>query len=359
MSCETIKKQSFAESIFESRITNGAGLAAAKRDREDLCRPYAVRPTTFSRLADVRMLYQVRHITRYVYEADVTMSQHILRLTPRDLPRQRRLEHELQIEPAPSGRSHHTDYFGNAVETLTIEHSHSTLRVESSSQVEVSSAELPPPKETVAWDVYAVRPGEDITAGELAVQEFLFDSPLVRQHADLLDYSRPSFPKDRPVVEAVLDLTARIFADFKFDPKATTVATPLKDVLRLRRGVCQDFAQLQVGCLRSMGLPARYVSGYLETIPSPGKDKLVGADASHAWVSFFCPGVGWIDVDPTNNLFPSDRHITVAWGRDYSDVSPIRGVILGAGGHELKVSVDVTRISERTEDSAKTSERSA
>jgi transglutaminase-like putative cysteine protease len=289
------------------------------------------------------MLYEVRHSTRYEYEADVTVSHHLLRLSPRALPHQRCLGFELQVDPSPSALHYHTDYFGNTVATLTIEYSHNTFSVESRSRVNIRPTTPPTPAdETLAWDEYAVPPGDDITAGEPMVQEYLFDSPLIRRHNDLLDYALPSFPKGRPVVEAVSDLTARIFADFAFDPKATTVATPLKDVLRLRRGVCQDFAQLQIGCLRSVGLPARYVSGYLETIPPRGKEKLVGADASHAWVSFFCPDIGWIDVDPTNNVFPSDRHITVAWGRDYSDVSPIRGVILGAGGHELKVSVDVT-----------------
>jgi transglutaminase-like putative cysteine protease len=289
------------------------------------------------------MLYQVRHSTRYEYEADVTLSHHLLRLSPRELPHQHCLGFELHIDPSPSALHYHTDYFGNSVATLTIEYSHTTFSVESCSRINVRPAPAPtPPDETLAWDAYAVRPGDDITASEPMVQEFLFDSPLIKRGDDLLDYALPSFPRGRPVVEAVGDLTARIFADFTFDAKATTVATPLKDVLQLRRGVCQDFAQLQIGCLRSMGLPARYVSGYLETIPPPGKEKLVGADASHAWASFFCPGIGWIDVDPTNNLFPSDRHVTVAWGRDYSDVSPIRGVILGAGGHELKVSVDVT-----------------
>jgi len=290
------------------------------------------------------MIYQVRHSTEYEYEADVTLSHHVLRLAPRDLPQQKCLAFELKIDPPPSGLHYHTDYFGNTVAALTIEYSHNTFRVESRSRVEVRAPT--PAEDTASWDEYAVRFGDDITAGEPGVQEFLFDSPLIRRHADLLDYAHVSFPHGRPVAEAVGELTARIFADFKFDPKATTVATPLKDVLRLRRGVCQDFAQLQIGCLRSMGLPARYISGYLETIPPPGKEKLVGADASHAWVSFFCPGVGWVDVDPTNNVFPSDRHVTLAWGRDYSDVSPIRGVILGGGGHELNVSVDVTPILE-------------
>ena len=147
-----------------------------------------------------------------------------------------------------------------------------------------------------------------------------------------------------PLLEAVADLTRRIHEDFTFDPEATTVATPLGDVFRSRRGVCQDFARLEIACLRSLGLPARYVSGYLETVPPPGTPRLVGADASHAWLAVYCPGAGWIDVDPTNNLLPSTTHVTLAWGRDYGDVSPIRGVILGGGDHSLRVNVEVTRV---------------
>jgi transglutaminase-like putative cysteine protease len=288
------------------------------------------------------MRYDVRHVTRYQYEADVTLSHHVLRLTPRELSRQRCLEHGLIIEPTPTSLHQHTDYYGNALNVLTIGVVHGTFQVEARSRVEVESPVIPEPESTPAWDEHAIDAGEDAVLADPSVDEFLHDSPLVRRQPELVEYATPSFEPGRPVLAAVLDLTQRIFADFKFDPKATTVATPLKEVLRLRRGVCQDFAQLQIGCLRALGIPARYVSGYLETLPPPGKPKLVGADASHAWIAFHCPGVGWIDVDPTNNQLPSFRHITVAWGRDYSDVSPIRGVILGAGNHELEVSVDVT-----------------
>ena len=164
--------------------------------------------------------------------------------------------------------------------------------------------------------------------------------------APFTNYARESFPAGRNLLEAVLDLTARIHRDFKFDSTATTVATPLAQMLEQRRGVCQDFAHLQIACLRSQGLPARYVSGYLETVPPPGQPKLFGADASHAWASFFCPGLGWIDVDPTNNLLPSMQHITLGWGRDYSDVCPIRGVLVGGEEHTLRVAVDVVALGE-------------
>ncbi len=297
------------------------------------------------------MRYQIFHRTTYDYEADVTLSHHVLRLTPRQLPRQRCTAHTVAIDPAPAALHHHDDYFGNALATLTVELSHDTFVVSAASEVEVYPPNLPEPASTPPWDVIASGPCADETPdalGDFAAEEFLYDSPLIRRSHALADYARPSFPAERPILTAVQDLTRRIFHDFKFDPKATTVATPLEQVLSLKRGVCQDFAQLQIGCLRSLGLPARYVSGYLETVPPPGQPKLVGADASHAWVAFFCPGYGWIDADPTNNLLPSDRHITVAWGRDYSDVSPIRGVVLGAGSHDLRVSVDVTPLEPRS-----------
>jgi transglutaminase-like putative cysteine protease len=175
----------------------------------------------------------------------------------------------------------------------------------------------------------------------LSAYELCFDSPFVRAHSMLLDYAQPIFTRKRPLVEAVLELNRRINRDFKYDPSATDVSTPLGQVMRERRGVCQDFAHVAIGVLRSVGLPARYVSGYLETMPPAGQARLVGADASHAWASTFLPGFGWFDIDPTNDLIPSDRHITVAWGRDFSDVSPIRGVVLGGGHHTLSVGVDV------------------
>jgi transglutaminase-like putative cysteine protease len=161
---------------------------------------------------------------------------------------------------------------------------------------------------------------------------------------ELAAYARAAFTPGRPLLGAVIELTRRIHEEFTFDPKATTIATPLADVFRSRRGVCQDFARLEIACLRSLGLPARYVSGYLETVPPAGRSRLLGADASHAWLAVYCPGEEWIHVDPTNNLLPSRRHVTVAWGRDYHDVSPIHGVILGGGSHTLRVHVDVLRV---------------
>jgi transglutaminase-like putative cysteine protease len=181
----------------------------------------------------------------------------------------------------------------------------------------------------------------DRTPASLDAYQFVFESPRIRPSAEFAKYAAPSFQPGRPFVEALLDLTARIYKEFKFDSKATSVRTPAEEVLKKRRGVCQDFAHLQIACLRSLNLPARYVSGYLRTYPPPGRPRLIGADASHAWVSAYCPGLGWMDVDPTNNVVPSYNHIMLAWGRDYGDVSPLRGVIVGGRDHTLKVAVDV------------------
>jgi transglutaminase-like putative cysteine protease len=177
--------------------------------------------------------------------------------------------------------------------------------------------------------------------GALAVRQFVFDSPHVAAGGELAEYARESFMPRRPWLAAALDLLARIHRDFLYDPTATNVTTPLASVMAMRRGVCQDFAHLQIGCLRSLGLPARYVSGYLLTTPPPGQPRLAGADASHAWLAAWCPEFGWVDFDPTNNVVPSLAHVTVAWGRDYSDVCPIKGVFVGGGQHSVAVSVNV------------------
>jgi transglutaminase-like putative cysteine protease len=296
------------------------------------------------------MKYDITHTTTYDYRDAVSLSHHVLRLTPRNLRHQRCLSHDAHVDPIPAVSKPHYDYFGNAVSFVTVEGSHRRLVVRSSSRVSVTHSPLPVPAETPAWETVRESGRGEQIGPALEASEFMFDSPLVKPRDDFADYARPSFPKDRPSLDAVLDLTSRIHCDFKFDPKATTIATPLEDVFKRRRGVCQDFAQFQIACLRSLGLPARYVSGYLETDPPPGQPRLAGADASHAWVSFYCHGIGWIDVDPTNNLLPATRHITLAWGRDFSDVSPLHGVILGSGEHTLKVAVDVVQAPEEAEE---------
>lgn len=214
------------------------------------------------------------------------------------------------------------------------------------SEVEViSPPNCPSPDNQPNWEQVAAWPTNNRSPETVEAFPFLYDSPLIHRFPALKDYARLSFPSGRPVIEATRDLMQRIYSDFAYDPESTTVHTPLTDVFDHRRGVCQDFAHLAIGCLRLIGLAARYVSGYIETIPPPGKVRLVGADASHAWFSIFVPGIGWIDFDPTNNQLPSEQHITVAWGRDFSDVSPLKGVALGGGLHTVAVSVDVARIS--------------
>ena len=287
------------------------------------------------------MTYDITHTTTYDYSDPVSLSHHTLRLHPRDSARQHCRQSEIKIRPHAGVMQSHVDYFGNRMTFATVEGPHRKMVATARSRVTVQAPAWPEPADTSKWE--AVR---DFTlsykADEiLEAREFVYSSPLIPKGVEFAEYAASSFTPRRAVLEAVLELTDRLHHDFKFDSKATNVATPLEEVLKLRRGVCQDFAQLEVAFLRTMGIPARYVSGYLETDPPPGKPRLVGADASHAWTSFFCPGTGWIDVDPTNNVLPSTRHITIAWGRDYSDVSPVRGVILGSGEHSMKVAVDV------------------
>ncbi len=287
------------------------------------------------------MIYELSHTTTYNYSDTVSLSHHLLRLQPRELTRQHCQDVDLKVDPAPGSLRTQTDYFGNQLTFVTVKGAHKRLTVAATSRVEVLATPPPSVEASPAWSL--VRQQMLDQDPELAMEagEFLYDSPQISLIPAFQEYAQASFPAGRPVLAAALDLTNRIYRDFKFDPKATTVATPLTEVLKHRRGVCQDFAHLEIAFLRSMGIPARYVSGYLETDPPPGKARLAGADASHAWLAFFCPGTGWIDLDPTNNLIPTNRHITLAWGRDYGDVSPIRGVILGSGEHSLKVAVDV------------------
>jgi len=285
--------------------------------------------------------YEVVHTTEYDYSESVAVSHHLARLSPRILPHQQRLHHELQIDPAPAVMTTHTDYFGNAVTYFGMQGAHKRLTVRARSRVALQATSLPAPSDTPPWETVADRTGLPLEA-----LEFLFASALIPAGPQLAAYARAAFPPGRPLLDAVLELTRRIHDEFTFDREATTVATPLADVFKSRRGVCQDFARLEIACLRSLGLPARYISGYLETVPPADSSRLLGADASHAWLAVYCPDAGWIPVDPTNNLLPSVTHVTVAWGRDYGDVSPIHGVILGGGNHTLRVNVDVVRLPE-------------
>jgi transglutaminase-like putative cysteine protease len=291
-----------------------------------------------------KLLYDITHRTKYNYDGEVSVSHHLLRLTPRHYARQSRLSHELSITPRPGAISAHRDYFGNPAHFIAVETSHKQLVIESRGRVAVAPVFVPDPLETPAWEAVRARCRDDHSGESLEAHEFTYASPLIPDTDEFAGYAKASFTASRSVLDAALDLTRRIHDDFNFDPASTTVSTPVSDVFRQRRGVCQDFVHFEISCLRSLGLPARYMSGYLETDPPPGQPKLRGVDASHAWVSFFCPGVGWIEVDPTNNCVPSMRHVTLGWGRDYSDVAPIRGVLVGGENQQLLVAVDVVAV---------------
>ena len=286
------------------------------------------------------MRYRVRHTTTYAYSNAVSVCHNQLHLCPRQCPHQTCTFHELLVFPEAALVSRSVDYFGNPVTFFTLQEPHQALTMTANSVVELAPVEAPAMAASPAWEDARDAVRRDRSAGGLEACQFVFDSPYVAASAELLAYAASSFTRRRPLLEAVWDLTERIHAEFTYDPHATAVNTPLGDVMRHRRGVCQDFAHLQIGCLRALGLPVRYVSGYLVT-QSSAPSALVGSEASHAWLSVFCPGHGWVDVDPTNNLWPSDRHVTVAIGRDYGDVSPIRGVFLGGGDHTMEVVVDV------------------
>ena len=289
--------------------------------------------------------YRVEHRTTYRYSEPVTLSHQQLHLTPRHLVYQRSADHEVTITPAPASRRERTDAFGNPVTEIAIESAHSTLEILARSVVEVDGRDLPGADKTVAWE--AVREALAYRAGwrpdplALEATQFLFESPHVRVKRDLRAYASDCFRSGITVLEAAQALMAKIHAEFKFDTAATTTATPVMTFFKQKRGVCQDFTHFMISCLRSTGLAARYVSGYLVTRSALGKQRPVGAEASHAWVALFVPGSGWIELDPTNNVVPSRQHITLGWGRDFSDVTPLRGVINGGGEQTLTVKVNV------------------
>jgi transglutaminase-like putative cysteine protease len=290
------------------------------------------------------MIYRVRHKTTYDYEDPVSISHHLVRLTPRDLSGQVCREIQIDILPAPALTASHSDYFGNIQTFFTLQEPHHVLIVEASSKLEVHSIAHPDFSASPAWETVVESVASDHSEEGLDAYQFVFGSQRVTASRELGDYARDVFTAGRPLLEAIGDLTRKINTDFHFDTSATEVTTPVQAFFKKRRGVCQDFAHLQIACLRSLGLPARYISGYLRTLPPPGRPRLVGADASHAWCSAWCPAAGWVDFDPTNNCVPTDGHITLAWGRDYSDVSPIHGVLLGGAKHTLEVGVDVLPI---------------
>jgi transglutaminase-like putative cysteine protease len=288
------------------------------------------------------MRYRIIHRTTYRYQSPVTICHYLARLAPRALPGQDCPWHEVHIHPKPVERATRMDSFGNTTLYFEIEGSHTKLEVLARSLVEVSAYQPTAPHQSPPWEQVRDTACHTLLQHDNSPCALTFPSPLIPYDPTYASYARLAFTPNRPILEALCELNRKIFTEFTFDSTATDVATPISRVFAQRRGVCQDFAQVMIACLRAIGLPARYVSGYLETLPPPGQKKLVGSDASHAWVSLFCGhDIGWVDADPTNNILPSDRHVTVAWGRDFQDVSPLRGVTLGAGDQRLEVAVDV------------------
>jgi transglutaminase-like putative cysteine protease len=294
--------------------------------------------------------YRITHSTLYQYSQLVGLCQNEARLQPRDFWRQQCQSSRFDISPEPSDFHEYRDFFGNRVAYFAIQQAHQRLLVTSVSEVTVFPRQLRDDLanlltwEQVRGQLQSQNQQSDFYDELLDAKQYLLDSPMVIASADLANYAQISFQPNRPLVQVVADLMQRIHTDFTYDPSFTTIATPLSDVLHFRRGVCQDFAHLAIACLRAFGIAARYISGYVETQPAPGKQRLVGADASHAWFAVYVPGAGWLEFDPTNNKLPFDQHITLAWGRDYTDVTPLKGIAFGGGPHSLSVSVDVLRL---------------
>lgn len=309
------------------------------------------------------MKYRITHETEYRYATPVSVGHNQVFLRPRDLPTQRCLSNVIDFEPSPATSNVRTDYFGNHTVLFAVQEPHRSMHVTAVSEVEVDPADPPTPGTSPSWEQVRDRVRRDKTPAGLEALQFVYESPLIRLHPDLTDYARQSFTADRPILDAARELTHRIFTDFKYDPTTTTVSTPVRDVFMQRSGVCQDFSHLQIAMLRGLGLPVRYLSGYLRTFHDEGDPKLIGADASHAWLAVYHGpperakvnnrvahsgggggGGGWIDFDPTNDQIPAEHHVTVAWGRDFADVSPVRGVIVGGGDQQIGVRVEVQPI---------------
>lgn len=284
------------------------------------------------------MIWRVRHSTIYRYAEEVGIATHQLHLSPRPLPQQRVLWDRITCTPEPARVSGATDHFGNRVTWLFLDRPHTQFEVLAEAEVDVA---FPPPPEaaaTLPWEEAAA-----LAARDAEVAEFTFPSPMLPENAGARDYAAQSFPPGRPVLEGLLELNARIKRDFAFRAGVSTIATPVSQILAQRAGVCQDFTHLMLCGLRGLGLPGRYVSGYIRTHAPPGGVARLGADQSHAWVGCWLgPALGWIDLDPTNALVARDEHVVLGWGRDFQDISPLRGIILGGGRHSLEVTVSLT-----------------
>jgi transglutaminase-like putative cysteine protease len=288
--------------------------------------------------------YRVRHSSAYAYGNDIMLAHHLLHLSPRAAAGQRILGFRMEVEPKPSVLVEHQDYFDNPMVYIEMHEPHRRLVVRIDIEVAVDEDRPEFAAMDTPWEVLRDRLNDPVDAGSRAASAFAYVSPKITPSADLCEFALPSFTPGRPIGQAVMDLTNRINDEFTFDAEATTISTPVAEVLANRRGVCQDFAHLQIGCLRSIGLAARYVSGYLRTVPLPGKPRAIGADVSHAWLSVWCGGEDWLDMDPTNGRAGSSDLITLAWGRDYGDVSPLQGVIIGSAIQHMKVEVDVENL---------------
>lgn len=289
------------------------------------------------------MKYRITHTTSYSYSEPASLSQNELYLQPKETAWQRVSNSQVTITPEPKYHQLRDDYFDNRVRVFMIQHPHNELVITAISSVETEVPATPPAASTPPWESVVQQLFNHSQPADLDACQFRFVSPLTMITPAIKAFAQTSFPPARPILTGALDLMQRIFTEFTYDKAATTIDTPVDQVLTARKGVCQDFSHLAISCLRALGLAARYVSGYLETQPPLGKPKLSGADASHAWLSIYIPDTGWVDLDPTNNLIPGEQHITLAWGRDYGDVTPVKGVVMGGGVHSMSVMVDVRR----------------
>ncbi|PZX53966.1 transglutaminase-like putative cysteine protease [Algoriphagus ratkowskyi] len=292
------------------------------------------------------MKYKVTHITDYIYEFPATLCHNLMFQIPPNLPFQNVEEYTCEITPKPSSEIERIDFFGNKYLYFSVERPHKNLTINSKSLVELSA---PPwiaikPTETMVWEKVVELLHSTETSTD--VRQYYLESNHVQFVDRIRAYTLKSFTPGRPIMEAMLDLNTRIFRDFAFTPGFTDISTPLEKVFKHKKGVCQDFAHFSLACLRVIGLSARYVSGYLETLPPPGKPKLIGADASHAWIAVYMPGHAWVEFDATNNLLVNDKHIRVAVGRDFADVTPLKGIVYSGSEQEMRVSVDVKKVEE-------------
>lgn len=291
------------------------------------------------------MKYHIKHVTTYTYADNVSLSQNHARLAPLHNDLQLCHEYNISVAPGADYQDEYRDYFGNLVTVFEVPTLHKVMEVTATSVVEI----IPRPQQGLfeyylPWEQVRELLQQPKDANQLVAAEYALATPSTKGTKEIQEYTLTSFTPGRSLIAACEDLMARIFSDFSFDPTFSTINTPVEEVFLHKKGVCQDFAHFSLTCLRSIGLAARYVSGYIETIPPPGVEKLTGADATHAWFALYVPGMGWLDFDPTNNVKPTDQHVTLATGRDFNDVTPLKGVMFGGGAHQLSVAVDMNRI---------------